>query len=42
VRIDPSNTFSEMHDSNPEARFSRVVAGPHDHKIAYSRHRTAA
>lgn len=35
VRIGPSNTFNEMHDSDPEALFSYVAAGLRDRKIAY-------
>jgi len=35
VRVGPSNTFNEMHDSDPEALFSYVAAGLRDLKIAY-------
>jgi N-ethylmaleimide reductase len=35
VRIGPSNSFNEMHDSDPEALFSYVAAGLRDRKIAY-------
>jgi N-ethylmaleimide reductase len=35
VRIGPSNSFNEMHDSNPEALFSYVAAGLRDRDIAY-------
>jgi N-ethylmaleimide reductase len=35
VRIGPSNSFNGMHDSNPVALFSYVVAGLRDRKIAY-------
>ena len=35
VRIGPSNTFNEMHDSDPEALFNHVAKGLKDRKIAY-------
>ena len=35
VRIGPSNSFNEMHDSDPEALFSYVAAGLRERKIAY-------
>ncbi len=35
VRIGPSNSFNEMHDSNPKALFSYVAAGLRDREIAY-------
>jgi N-ethylmaleimide reductase len=35
VRIGPSNTFNEMHDSDPRALFSHVAAGLRDRRISY-------
>ena len=35
VRIGPSNTFNQMHDSDPRALFSYVAAGLRDRGIAY-------
>jgi N-ethylmaleimide reductase len=35
VRIGPSNTFNEMHDSDPKGLFSYVAAGLRDRGIAY-------
>ena len=35
VRIGPSNTFNEMHDSDPRALFSYVAAGLRDRGIVY-------
>ncbi|GGE98595.1 alkene reductase [Aliidongia dinghuensis] len=35
VRVGPSNSFNEMHDSNPGALFARVAAGLSERKIAY-------